>query len=82
MSIAKAAAMLEAGDWQAAHAIAQDDESALGCWAHGIVHVLEGDLDNARYWYRRAGRPFRGAERIADDIAELKAAAAANAGKD
>ena len=26
----------------------------LGCWAHGIVHMLEGDLGNARYWYRRA----------------------------
>jgi hypothetical protein len=22
----------------------------------GIVHRLEGDLDNARYWYRKAGR--------------------------
>ena len=27
-------------------------------WLHGIVHVLEGDLDNARYWYKRAKRTF------------------------
>ena len=46
------------GDWQKAHAIVQNDESQLGCWAHGIVHMLEGDLGNARYWYRRA-RPRR-----------------------
>lgn len=54
-----AVAHLERGDWQAAHAIVQQDEdSELSCWAHGIVHVLEGDLDNARYWYGRAKRTF------------------------
>jgi hypothetical protein len=25
----------------------------------GIVHLMEGDTANARYWYGRAGRPFR-----------------------
>ena len=50
---------LENGDWQAAHAIVQEDEeSRLFCWAHGIVHIMEGDRSNARYWYRKAGRPF------------------------
>jgi len=40
---------LERGDWQAAHAIVQKDEdSPLACWAHGIVHLMEGDLPNAR----------------------------------
>ncbi|MGH8586607.1 MAG: hypothetical protein ACREWE_10650 [Gammaproteobacteria bacterium] len=29
-------------------------------WLHGIVHALEGDLDNARYWYRKADRVFPG----------------------
>ena len=53
--------LLEAGDWQAAHVIAQDDGSALGSWAHGIVHLMEGDVANAGYWYpprrpRPAGR--------------------------
>jgi hypothetical protein len=42
---------LAIGDWENAHVIVQDDESALGCWAHGIVHLLEGDMDNAAYWY-------------------------------
>jgi hypothetical protein len=50
---------LEKGDWQAAHKIVQEDEdSRLFCWAHGIVHLMEGDRSNARYWYRKAGRPF------------------------
>jgi hypothetical protein len=49
--------LLQEGDWRAAHAIVQEDEeSRVSCWAHGIVHLMEGDVPNARYWYRRAGR--------------------------
>lgn len=60
---------LEAGDWQAAHEIVQQDDSPPACWLHGIVHVMEGDHDNARYWYRRAKRPYS-----ADAAAEIAAA--------
>jgi len=57
--LAKAASYLERGDWQAAHEIVQKDEdSLLACWAHGIVHIMEGDIPNARYWYDRANRIF------------------------
>jgi hypothetical protein len=50
---------LQASDWQAAHQIVQQDEdSPLACWAHGIVHLMEGDLPNARYWYGQAQRAF------------------------
>ena len=58
MALNTAIRHLTRGDWQKAHLIVQNDESDLGFWAHGIVHMLEGDLGNARYWYRRAGRPF------------------------
>jgi hypothetical protein len=70
----KAVTLLEAGDWQAAHVIVQEDEgSRLFCWAHGIVHLMEGDLPNARYWYRKAGRPsFTDAPPIAGEIHALK----------
>lgn len=47
---------LHRGAWEEAHQLVQDDESPLGCWVHGIVHLLEGDRDNAGYWYERAGR--------------------------
>src|SRR2546423_12782141 len=66
----RAAELLAAGDWQAAHAIVQDDGSAGAAWLHGIVHTLEGDLDNARYWYRQAGRGFRGPRAGQGGIAE------------
>jgi len=45
------------GHWDAAHAIAQDVEDASGAWVHAYLHRKEGDLGNAAYWYRRAGRP-------------------------
>ncbi len=58
MALNTALRHLKNGDWTKAHAIVQNDPSDLGCWAHGIVHMMEGDLSNARYWYRRAHRPF------------------------
>ena len=54
----EALALLERGDWQQAHTIVQQHETQDAAWLHGIVHVLEGDLDNARYWYERAKRTF------------------------
>src|SRR6266850_5113053 len=65
--------LLEQGDWKAAHEIVQKDEaSPLACWAHGIVHLMEGDMPNARHWYREAGRAFPGKASIQDEIKTLK----------
>ena len=58
MAISTAIRHLRRGDWQKAHGIVQNDNTEMGFWAHGIVHLLEGDVGNARYWFRRAGRPF------------------------
>lgn len=57
MSIGKALALLSAGDWDGAHALVQDDPSPEAAWVHAHLHRVEGDLANAAYWYRRAGRP-------------------------
>jgi hypothetical protein len=45
------------GDWNKAHECAQAEEDMAGCWVHAYLHRREGDLDNAGYWYRRAGQP-------------------------
>jgi hypothetical protein len=71
-SLAEAVRMLEQGKWQAAHAIVQKDATTHGCWAHGIVHLIEGDFDNARYWYRRARRALPHGNTVAAEIAALK----------
>jgi hypothetical protein len=44
------------GNWEKAHAIAQDDSSPQAAWVHAYLHRKEGDLGNASYWYTRAGR--------------------------
>lgn len=44
-------------DWDTAHTLVQADESKEAAWVHAHLHRIEGDLDNAGYWYRRAGRP-------------------------
>jgi hypothetical protein len=73
-ALARALDLLDRGDWQGAHAIVQNETSTLAAWLHGIVHTLEGDLDNARYWYRRAERPFRGAGVVQEELGAARRA--------
>jgi len=70
----RAADLLAAGAWQEAHQIVQKEQSTLAAWLHGIVHILEGDLDNARGWYRRAERPFPDRAAVDSEIAAARAA--------
>jgi hypothetical protein len=48
---------LKKGDWEKSHTIAQDMDDAHGAWIHALLHLVEGDLSNARYWFAEAGRP-------------------------
>lgn len=54
----KALWLIAAGDWDGAHELVQDDESDAAAWVHAHLHRIEGDLDNAGYWYRQAGKPL------------------------
>lgn len=45
------------GDWERAHATAQADGTHEGAWVHAHLHRVEGDLDNAAYWYGQAKKP-------------------------
>jgi hypothetical protein len=42
------------GKWDEAHGIAQEINDRNGAWVHAHLHRVEGDLGNARYWYRQA----------------------------
>ena len=44
------------GDWKQSHEVAQQDEGPAGAWVHAYLHRKEGDLGNARYWYKRADK--------------------------
>jgi hypothetical protein len=43
-------------DWDKAHKVVMDNDGADCAWVHAYLHRVEGDLDNARYWYRQARR--------------------------
>lgn len=45
--------------WDEAHDIAQDIESDFGYLLHGFLHKIEGDVWNAKYWYRRANEEYK-----------------------
>jgi hypothetical protein len=63
------------GDWQAAHLIAQaHEEDEIANWIHAVVHRMEGDLGNARYWYGRCGRALREETSTAAELREIRAA--------
>jgi hypothetical protein len=48
-----------AGDWDGAHEIAQRDErDPLHRWLHAVLHKIEGDESNSRYWYSGSGHSF------------------------
>jgi len=42
--------------WDKAHDIVMNAGGADCAWVHAYLHRLEGDRDNARYWYRQADR--------------------------
>jgi len=44
------------GDWEKAHTIIQDIEDNNASWIHAYLHRKEGDIGNADYWYRLAGK--------------------------
>jgi hypothetical protein len=64
-----------AGDWQAGHEIAQKyEDDVTAAWLHAVVHRMEGDLPNARYWYRRCGRTLRPEISFEEELREIREA--------
>lgn len=42
-----------AGEWDRAHRIVQEHKDPTACWIHAVLHKIEGDAWNSRYWYAR-----------------------------
>ncbi len=60
----KAIELALADKWDEAHKIVQQYEhDSTAAWVHAVLHKIEGDLDNSRYWYGRAGKM----ERVSDE---------------
>jgi hypothetical protein len=63
-----------AGQWDAAHKLVQQYESdRTAAWIHAVLHKIEGDLDNSRYWYRRAGKLEHASDEPGAELAQIRA---------
>jgi len=66
----KAVELALLGDWDASHKIAQDYSDTTANWIHAVLHKIEGDEWNSKYWYARtAGRHY---EDFIDAMDELR----------
>lgn len=60
------------GHWDKAHEIAQESSDPVAHWIHAVLHKMEPDEGNSRYWYARARRNY---EDFPDPHEELHAIA-------
>jgi len=64
-----------AGDWNASHKIAQDYSNATANWLHAVLHKIEGDVWNSKYWYARtAGKNYEDYADARDELLEIQRA--------
>jgi hypothetical protein len=69
-----------AGQWNAAHQIVQQYEAdTTAAWIHAVLHKIEGDHDNSRYWYRRAGKLEHVSDEPTAELAEIRKVVAGQA---
>ena len=61
------------GEWNAAHQIVQQYENdTTAAWIHAVLHKIEGDDSNSRYWYRRAGKLEHASDEPTAELAEIR----------
>jgi hypothetical protein len=54
--------------------VQEDEHDATSCWIHAVLHKIEGDAGNARYWYRRAGQSYESYPDAKTELAAIRAA--------
>jgi len=72
----EAVELARSGKWDAAHErVQQYENDATAAWIHAVLHKIEGDLGNSRYWYRRAGRMEHVDDEPQAELAQIQEAA-------
>ena len=67
-----------ASDWDGAHRIVQvHEDDATACWIHAVLHKIEGDAGNSRYWYGQAKRSYEDFAEPRVELAAIQAGLAA-----
>ena len=68
----KAVQAAQRGDWDGAHQIAQDYNSPTANWLHAVLHKIEGDEWNSKYWYgRSAGHNYHDFSDIETELSAI-----------
>ncbi len=63
-----------AGQWDQAHEACQSMEGdKTADWLHAVLHKIEGDEQNSRYWYRRSGQNYESWNDPQDELKAIKA---------
>jgi len=65
-------ALMREDQWTEAHNQVQLHDSEAAAWLHALLHVQEGDLEDAEYWYEKAGRNFRNRAALSDELDALE----------
>jgi hypothetical protein len=60
------------GEWDEPHRIVQQYNDTFACWIHAVLHKIEGDEENSRYWYARAGKPFNSSSNHKDELQQIR----------
>jgi hypothetical protein len=61
------------GQWNAAQQIVQQHETdTTAAWIHAVLHKIEGDDSNSRYWYHRAGQLEHVSDEPTAELAEIR----------
>lgn len=51
----KALDLVRDGHWDESHKVVQPYSDELSCLIHAYLHRVEGDFENAKYWYQKIG---------------------------
>ena len=69
----KACELAMAGDWDGAHNIAQDYSDSTANWIHAVLHKIEGDVWNSKYWYEKtSGKQYADFTNASDELKAIQ----------
>ncbi len=71
--LAQAVQKAMAGDWHGGHEIAQEYSDAMANWLHAVLHKIEPDEWNSRYWYKRSQHQYEDYANPDEELATILA---------
>ncbi len=61
-----------AGEWDQSHRIVQEHDDQTACWIHAVLHKIEGDAWNSRYWYRRTQAEYEDYDHATEELQHIR----------